>query len=345
MTATKSTVNIKTTSDLIASIPYMLGYQPTDCLIVVCVQSDDQLGLIARTALNDLTGQDLVKSAELISVRAKENNTKFAFIVAYYNKKDHTDNSISTLIAEFQYQLENQGIPYDPWTVTDGQCQSIYTGETYPMNNLTENLAATDLAKLPVAESRDHAYQIKPAPEARIKNTRKIVTSWITSYQMRADTTQWFDDSIQCWLKLNPSQPNVEKLGKIAGALYVNKEYRDTILLGIISDNYNKPSEERAQKTMSGLLDPDQALLPDPAKLAKPKEKLQSLISHTAGKYQIAPLTLLALLYWWEGYGGQARFYIDQANKIDHDNTLRTLINHLIERGIAPGWVQAQNTQ
>ncbi|MFI2102141.1 DUF4192 family protein [Isoptericola sp. NPDC019693] len=48
---------LRTSRDLLAAVPYLLGFRPRECVIVVAVTDEGRVGLVARTRLADLDGR------------------------------------------------------------------------------------------------------------------------------------------------------------------------------------------------------------------------------------------------------------------------------------------------
>ncbi|MFE6970536.1 DUF4192 domain-containing protein [Isoptericola sp. NPDC057653] len=49
-------VVLRSSRDLLAAVPYLLGFRPRECCVVVCVTTEGRIGLVARTSLTDADG-------------------------------------------------------------------------------------------------------------------------------------------------------------------------------------------------------------------------------------------------------------------------------------------------
>jgi len=74
-----------------------------------------------------------------------------------------------------------------------------------------------------------------------------------------------------------------------------------------------------------------QALQVRPIKRARAVWRLRAIV---------VPLTLLALLAWWQADGTRAGVLLDRALEADPAHRLAQLLNDALAGGLAPGWVR-----
>ncbi|MCL2594867.1 MAG: DUF4192 domain-containing protein, partial [Promicromonosporaceae bacterium] len=121
-----SQVQVSDARDLLSVIPYVLGYQPAECLVVVCVRAGGRLGLVARADLTDvsrpLTGQHL---AELVAARASEDHSLACCVVMYTAEVKAITQTIRRIAATFATALTGVVPNCESWLVGAGRYWSL----------------------------------------------------------------------------------------------------------------------------------------------------------------------------------------------------------------------------
>ncbi|BDZ43342.1 hypothetical protein GCM10025865_26410 [Paraoerskovia sediminicola] len=128
---------------------------------------------------------------------------------------------------------------------------------------------------------------------------------------------------------------------------------RDAVLLSLVPGTGDLARETARGATrgtldagtaaaMAAIVDPARGVPPDQRVVRPAVAVLTDVVAHATGTARVAPLTLLALLAWWCGDGGQANLRLEEALALDPEHRLALLLESALAAGVPPGWVRAQ---
>lgn len=368
---TANPIKIHDARDLLAAVPYLLGYHPSDCVLVVCIHPGGTLGLLARTALSDLvTMTSRANAADLVARRAREDGTASAFVITYCERQ-----TPATAAAAFSTALATMEIPSESWHVGAATYRNLDCADEiccpqrgFPLTMLqsSEVGARMVVSGVAPAASRDQAYQIRAASELDRNQARRASRSWldIANQARRCDREElstWRNSGFGLWNKsvravVAGSSVAAARAGQLAAAMS-DTRVRDAILLTCLPDGDDIARQLLAgaetsavdvpralSDVLASVVAPEDALVPDREALVPRIRLLEFVASLSPRKLRPAPLAILALLAWWLGDGGRAGYRITSALRIDPKNQLALLIHTLVEEGVPPGWIRARAT-
>lgn len=171
-----ATVRARTSRDLLAAVPYLLGYRPRESLVVVCVGAHGTVELVVRVALDDLypAGAVVDRAHDPVGrlVAALRRTSATDLLVAVHTARE--PSSLRPRVEPVLAVLE-QVADVEPWLVAphgyrglDCDDAACCPPEGHPPADLEHRAvnAALVVAGCAVADSPEDAYRIRPAPES-----------------------------------------------------------------------------------------------------------------------------------------------------------------------------------
>ncbi|MBO0610814.1 DUF4192 domain-containing protein [Myceligenerans salitolerans] len=261
------TVRVRGPQDLIAFIPFRLGYQPSESVVVVSVRGGRQVvGLVARLGLQAFGGRRAdgrpaaEAAAESLARVATRDGADRVVVVGYTGTAlpvaAATGSRLRRAVEATAARIETNLPGTESWVVTPGgyralDCADVLCcpAEGRPMEDITHSrvAAAMVLAGRSVAPSRADRLRIaRASPEAR-RSAGRAAARWENA---RAATADWAERSLAEWesavrrtraaeagetVELEPAM-----LGRLAAAMG-DRWIRDALLLWVTAD------EEAAQ--------------------------------------------------------------------------------------------------
>ncbi|MGF0117064.1 DUF4192 family protein [Promicromonospora sp. Marseille-Q5078] len=171
-------VVLRSSRDLLAAVPYLLGFRPRECCVVVCVTDQGQVGLVARTPLDDHAargpdGADL--DARTVARAAGRVAARLALVVLYTARPDAEVGPCAAAVGEAFDEVLGGAVDVESWLVSphgyrgldcrDGAC---CPPGGRPVGELEhgELGAAFVVAGRAIAGSEEEAHRIVRAPAA-----------------------------------------------------------------------------------------------------------------------------------------------------------------------------------
>lgn len=206
--------------ELLALIPYQLGFQPGDSAVVVSIRADhSRVGLVARVDLADLAGPDGSRLARALASHLVDDGARRAVTVVYtaedlqVTDEEPPAGTVAALraVAHLQEAAEYFLGPLDCWVVgstgyyalgcTDHRC---CPPGGRPLSDLqgTQVGAEMVLEGVGVAGSRDQVARIDPAPPAARKSARRARDRWGLRGRDAVGCTEehrWRREGLQLW--------------------------------------------------------------------------------------------------------------------------------------------------
>lgn len=111
------TIRLRSTRDVLAAIPYLLGYRPAECAVVVGVTGEGRLGPVAHVTLADLP---VVGAAgvHMVARRAAQTGAKRAVVGIYTRAGDSLD-AVRDVVGPLLTALEIALDDVETWHLTD----------------------------------------------------------------------------------------------------------------------------------------------------------------------------------------------------------------------------------
>ena len=365
-------VTMREPRDLLALVPYQLGFRPEASAVVVSLRgSRSRVGLVARVDLADLAdprhGDQVARD---VITHVVGDGAVRAVIVLYPGTDPDPDRGGTAVpLARLRAAGEHLLGELTAWVVgptgwwgegcTDPGCCP-------PGGRPLEDLDSAPIGArmvfegVAVAPSRTALADVAPAGRAARKSARGARDRW----RARAEAVdgpeaayRWRRAGLDAWLAEldrvaggpdptdagGPTGPAVA--GRIEAAL-TDTLVRDAVLVSFV------PDTERAQDLLVGgvddavvgaalrsIIDPEYALTPEPDRVRAATAVLTQVVAHAPRDRRAPAQTLLAILAWWSGDGARANLFIDQALARRPDYRLALLIRDALVTGMPPGWI------
>jgi hypothetical protein len=332
--------------DIISTLPYQLGFQPTRCVIVVCITRDNRLGLIQRI--------DLPQEAEIPAATASLGSSlaneapRAALLLGYEDTQGESLpmlDSVSGLVSELGIRIT------DTIVVRDGRyfsadCTDL---ECCPMEGtpLPESpaIAAEYVARgvAPLADREAMLRSIEASPRAMEVGARiaevlerqfEEIREARSSGREEEATHQLYTDASLAWGRILTGSEDL-RYDDVAAATLVLSDvaYRDALLAymtpGMLTDD---------------MIDADtrgyMALLPAATWLdggaGTVQHRLVTMCSLLPDEVAALPLVVLANFTWWRGDGATASAALGRALRCDPDLRLAQLLSAMVQLAIRP---------
>lgn len=353
---TTLTVTARSPRDLLAYVPYGLGYRPRSSAVVVGLRPPrSRVGLMVRADLGDLVDPARGRILARTVARHHERDGAEALVVIVYC--DELDDAAREAFDVLEHELGVVAPVRGRWVVTasgwfDPGCTdpACCPPGGRPLASLDASPVAAELVLAGVgrAASRDHAYALPRADETARRAARRSAARW----RARPDRTpaaglaQWRaavrDAAAGCPV-------GAPRLGRVLAALE-DLEVRDAALLTLVPGSGDLAErlvadgagghDARVVEALARIVDPG-GVAPDDAVLEPARQVLVAAAAHATGRALAPALTLLGVLAWWEGDGGLARARVDAALRAAPDHRLALLFRDALDAGLPPGWVRA----
>jgi len=368
-------------ADLLAYVPYRLGYRPRDSVVVLSLQaSRGAVGLVVRADVADLvTDPGGPALARAVVTHVLRDDPRDVVLVAYGDDEDAATRGADALADALAELRPGVGIAAR-WRVASTGYRGLGCTDPaccppagHPLTDLDESPVAADLvyAGVAVASSREEAYALPPAQPARRAAALRAARRW-SGRRDELGVRAWRRASLRAWRDVHAAvaaadprvavQPAVvqvaaARLGRVAAA-FTDPIVRDAVLLTILltgdpglpdrlldaaSTGLGLGALDDATAAVGLLVDAGQGVPPDPDAVRIARAAAELVAAHARGDGQAYVLGLAAALAWWQGDGGLAGARADRALEIGPDHGLARLVADALDRGIGPGWARAEH--
>lgn len=373
MTSGQTPLRVTEPRELLALIPYQLGFRPTESLVLIGLRRPtNRVGLMARVDLDDLGPNARYPIFSDLAQHLKSDGAGAVIAVIYTATDPRQGNlRIVALALDLREALidrmaDVESVPI--WVVTDtGYLNLDCTDPTCcPVGGLSlGDLEGTQVAAemtlageaAPVA-NREDVVRIPPASPHLRGATAAVRQRWLDSRSKMAEDA-WRLGSVRAWRKaVETAQGDASTLlpsllGRIEAGLS-DPRVRDAILTTMVPDTgrlaerltagaqASREAESGLGQALGKIMSPTTGIEP-PQDLTRVHEQvLAEVVAAGEANKQAPALTLLALLAFWQGHGARADLLVERAECDDEDYQLAQLLGSAVACGMPPGWVQAQ---
>ncbi len=349
--------------ELIAAIPYQLGFAPRESLVAVSLRGDARMGLVARVDLSDLgSDQSGAAVARGLGRHLLADGAVGVLVVIYTESpKDlasHTGHAWRALIT--MRSGVRHGLVAEEWWVGPNGYGAVGCADRAccppggrPLVDLqsTQVAAHMVLVGATVEGSREQMAVRGRASSGARRSAARAATDERGRHREalgrgERDSRRWAAGALARWDGLcrrvgEGHQLPAATLGRAAVALE-DTRVRDSVL----ARNAVGPALGRngldAESGAAVLFGSDTGA-PDPEGLRPLRGVLTSVVEHMPPRRAVPALTLLACLAWWEGDGARAGVLAGQALELDPRYRLAVLVADVLSRGVAPAWARPEN--
>jgi hypothetical protein len=346
MTTSTETIRVNQPRELLALIPYQLGFTPTDSLVVVSLRGPrGRVGLVVRIDL-----ADTAQGAAALAHHLHADSANSAVVVTYTDNLTAARTATDLVTSALRAAHIDEG---GAWTVTATgyralDCEDLTccpeAGRPLSDLNGTEVAAALTYAGISPVPTRANLAVTRITGKARL-DANRAGAAWLRTHTAKEDATR--TAGLTAWqdATTTPLVP-AARLGIIAAAL-TDVVVRDAILISLIPGTpADLPTKTLTGKgsvgisrALGAILDSTTGVRPG-AEAERAVDLLTDAAAHATASRAAAPLTLLALLAWWSGDGARAAVLLEQALTHDPAHRLAILLHEVSATGMSPGWVR-----
>lgn len=364
-------IKAKRPGDLVAAIPYMLGFTPTHSVVVVSLRGPRlRVGLVARADLPDEASA--VQAAQALCTFVRRDGPREVIVLVYDTRPWRSGTRPwQDLIGAVEDDLAAHHVAVrEALYVTDKRYWSYSCTQPRccPEEGSTlAEAAASPLAAAyvlegcaPVSDRAALAAQVAPKGPVTttvvgsrlLRELDAIAPRWRSAADPR--WTAWqragvaLFDAVAARYLAGADSLDPKESGRLLAAL-TDVDVRDVIAARWtrwLESLHDEPGGEDELTRLVWALAPEPRTGPslaDDECLVAVRRLLVDLATSCDGPGALAPLTLLAMHAWSSGEGAQAGVAIDRALGIDPGYRLAGLVDTLLRSGRAPSWVaQAQ---
>jgi len=361
-------IKVRNPRDLFSILPYALGYQPEESILVICLREQGGLGMIARTSLVDLEDNKCcVELSKMVAHSAAADNTGRAFVVVYCRATDEfTLHGYKKQAKQFAHALKP--IPVETWIINSEVFYRIDCEEHgccppggFPVSDLAETEASAALVYRGYAPSRnrdDYLRLPQPAP-GNVEAANLAASRFASEKRRNTAPITWRQKAFITWqnaVELTAQDKAIPpKVLGVLGAALTDTTMRDAVLLSCLPDGAitaneiienAKAAHQTAADLMARVVGDDELvpIAPDHQLIRNAAIVLEAVAAHATELRQPGPLTLLAFLAWWGGDGTRANARVRQALAITKDYQLASTLAAAIENRLLPGWIRQRGS-
>lgn len=350
--------------DLLAYLPYRLGYVPTQSLAVLSVLEPAPgclaLGLAARLDLADLTDPAVLAAAAAgISAQMRIDPTAWAVTVLYADapmaqlRSGSAPESrvLSDWLARCDYADPGAVLLATPTRFRCLDCADApcCPDAGHPTSLLKETAVAAQmvLAGRALVGSREElACPRTCEPDARAAAERAAAREWRAMRRRSRDQRRrWrvrvldaFGAALAATEPGRGSRAAPELLGRLAAG-FSEPSLRDAVVAWSISGDRHRPDSPGVLGVFDGMITGE--LRPPPTRHLRAAEALLVDVARHApagaGGYALA---ILGWLAWWQGEGARADVVVRQSLEEDPSCSLGQLLADVLCSGVRPGWAR-----
>lgn len=364
-------IKIREPRELLASVPYRLGFRPRESVVAISVRADrNRLGLVVRVDIADLAHRDGGGPlADAVAAHLAADGAA-AVVLVVYTTTSRPD--VETGLGAAGSALEQMraalppALPVDCWIVGPGGYAGLDCSDDEccppggrPLTDLesTQIGAHMVVAGATIAETREDLALRARAPQrarrlaaeeaARERARRRRAAQ---ARERRGDVRPlevWRATVLEVWCDLVRLARAREPLPAAAvGRLLVGLSdviVRDRLLIRLARpDGWSR----RADWGLEGAtaFDPSEEV-PDRAVTDPARTVLETVAAH-ASRVRLAPvLAVLAWLAWWHGDGARASVLTEQCLAAEPGHGLGRILAELLGTGTPPAWIRADNAR
>ena len=208
-----TTIRTSDPRELLALIPFQLGFQPVESAVLVSVRADHGVGLIARVDLADLRPDGGGQLARALVSHMVNDGARRAVVVLYTAEDlqdDAADSGGAVAVALLRDAAGHHLGEIDCWVVGPDGYYSIGCGDTAccpPGGRSLDDLQGTRvgaqmvLEGVQVARSRNDLVRIPATLPAARKAARRARVRWESRYpaDSPSDAHRWRRDGLELW--------------------------------------------------------------------------------------------------------------------------------------------------
>lgn len=327
------TISLRSAGDLVTVLPYLLGYQPRDALVLVCLRE----GQICMTACQPLPlGGEPPPALDALLAGMAKADPEAVIVLGYEDTRavDGITRNVAAACREVGVRVHDQIIvTADRWQSLDPEAPS---GDLIKPSTAVAELVGAGVAPL---RSRDALTAVvQPGPEAA------DVARHIGRYLAREDGDDLLGHYCAAWpvvLDVEDNAPVVTaKVAARAVLALRDITVRDLVVARLTPGTL----DVNAITGHAGAL---LRTLPAPSwetdtgwhrirTMSQLQHRLTQLCAMTPDSHAAPPCSVLASWAWWRGDGALARVALERALHCEPNYRLALLLERMVDLAIRP---------
>lgn len=334
---TTDTLKLRSPSELLAIVPYLLGFEPNNSIMVICLENST-IGLTQRLDLPP-AGEGEVVVRSLMPSLMREHPDQ-VLLIAYENQPDLSAEAVVAMTSA----LTAARVPIHDWIVVrDGRWRSLdchepsccpVEGQPVPAPAEVPELASEFIGHelSPHADRNALAAQLEAGPESVADGDFEAAEA-MEPGALTAVWPQIFDAGD------SPAQVTPAMAASAAVSLR-DVQVRDGLVAWLTPgtlDPAHLPAE--VQSLISGMdreWDEDQPDTGAIVAMNRIQARLVRLCALLPDEHAAAALTVLSCFTWWRGNGALTRAGLDRALRCQPDYRLALLLGRMVDMAIRP---------
>lgn len=334
---TTETLRLKSPSELLAIVPYLLGFEPTDSIMVICLENS-RIGLTQRLDLPPAgEGEAAVRSLMPSLMREHPDQV---LLIAYESKPDLSAEAVHALTAA----VTAAGVPiHDRIVVMSGRWRSLdchaptccpAEGQPVPVPAEVAALASEFIGHelSPYADRNALVAQLEAGPES--VSATDLECAEAVDGEALAGVWPQILDARDSAVQITPA------MAASAAVSLKDVHVRDGLVAWLTPgtlDPAQFPVE--VESLLSGMdreWDEDQPDTGAIVAMNRIQARLVRLCAMLPDEHATAALTVLACFTWWRGNGALTRAALDRALRCQPDYRLAVLLEQMVDLAIRP---------
>ena len=373
------TLRVRDPQELLALIPFQLGFQPRESAVVVSLREPQRrVGLVMRVDLDALAEPDDGRQVGRTMVTHVANDGGRDTVLVLYTDQPtppvHDARSPVWRAADHYLAAAEAFLgSVDAWVVSSTGYASLGCPDPRccppggrPLSDLAATVVGAEmvLAGAVVMASRDELARLPRAGDLPRRRANAAANRWRqravgATGAGPAELERWRLAGFAAWRAALAGDMTPASLGRIEVALD-DIAVRDAVLLslvpgtGALAEQYlkdahrtNRPGPGHGRDTdaavgraMAAIVDPGVGVPPEDEVTSAALRALEGVVAHGRHRHQAPALTLLALLTWWRGSTARSGALLERAQACDPDYRLARLLERALAAGMAPGWAR-----
>jgi len=345
--------------DVLAVVPYQLGFQPRDSLVVIAVRPPrGRLGMMSRFDLAQIrqvgVGREL---ARRLLRYLQADGANGAFVIRYASTADvpaHQDPAMWALVPELARVLDKVVC----WDVVGSRLTPLHSRSLEPAGHsyTDQDMAGTrmavamvaqgatfrreraDFAQLPKVDSEQMRLagrcQRRVLDKISLMSANQLVT-W--RLEELARWRGWLDQLAEAGQEIDQVAVPPSELGHL-GALLQDITGRDAVLVLLVDEvpgaDIQTAQGHHDQSVFEALATPGHA--PSDRYLSAAPRLLALVASHQAKSRRSGTLALMAWFAWWHSDGARADVLAEAALALPDPPSLARLVRDLVHSQVLP---------
>lgn len=334
---TTETLRLRSPSELLAIVPYLLGFEPSNSIMVICLENST-IGLTQRLDLPTAgEGEAVVRSLMPSLMRERPDQV---LLIAYENQPDLSAEAVHAMTSA----LTAARIPiHDRIVVRDDRWRSLdcheptccpVEGQPVPLPAEVSALASEFIGHelSPYADRNALVAQLEAGPKSA------------SATDFEAAEALERDDLMAVWPQIldagDGPAPITSAMAASAAVSLRDVQVRDGLVAWLTPgtlDPAHLPAE--VQSLLSGMdraWDEDQPDTGAIIAMNRVQARLVRLCAMLPDEHAAAALTMLACFTWWRGNGALTRAALDRALGCRPDYRLGLLLEQMVNLAIRP---------